>query len=84
VHRILRIDYLDDVSTKYIDPSLFSAHLPAGLAALSKQLYDRRGELSLNVPSATNNKRGDEKDKDAYFSLQIKVGYTFRQKRKSY
>jgi hypothetical protein len=84
VHRILRTDYLDDVSTKYINPSLFSAHLPAGLAALSKQLYDRRGELNPNVPSATNNKRGDSKDNDTYFSLQIKVGYTFRQKRKSY
>jgi hypothetical protein len=84
VHRILRTDYLDDVSTKYIDPSLFSAHLPAGLAALSKQLYDRRGELSPNVPSAINNKRGDSKDNDAYFSLQIKVGYTFRQRRKMY
>jgi hypothetical protein len=84
IHRILKTDYLDDVSTKYIDPSLFSAHLPAGLAALSKQLYDRRGELSPNVPSAINNERGDSKDNDAYFSLQIKVGYTFRQKRKSY
>jgi hypothetical protein len=84
VHRILSTDYLDDVSTNYIDPSLFSAYLPAAQTALAKQLYDRRGELSPNVPSAVKNKRGNSKDNDAYFSLQIKIGYILRQKRKSY
>lgn len=84
VHRILRTDYLDDVSKNYIDPSLFSAHLPSGLAALSKQLYDRRGELNANPSPAVNNERGDAKDKDAYFSLQVKIGYTLRQRRNRY
>lgn len=84
VHRILKTDYLDDVSTNYIDPSLFSAHLPAGLAALSTQLYDRRGELNANPLPAINNERGDANDKDAYFSLQVKIGYTLRQRRNKY
>jgi len=46
VHRILFTDYLDDVSTDYINPNLFSQYLPARQAAIAKQLYGRKKELN--------------------------------------
>src|SRR5690242_18740431 len=45
VHRILTTDYLDDVSTGYIDPSLFYSYLPSTQAAIAEKLYFRRPEL---------------------------------------
>gem|GEM_PF-7019984 len=39
VHRKLFTDYLDDVSTEYVDPTLFANYLPANLAAVAQQLY---------------------------------------------
>src|SRR4051794_13441561 len=38
VYRFLNTDYLDDVSTTYIDPNLFDKYLPSGDAALARQL----------------------------------------------
>jgi hypothetical protein len=52
--------------------------------SITRQLNDPRRELNPNVLSTINNERGDEKDNDAYFSIQIKIGYTLRQKRKTY
>jgi hypothetical protein len=72
VHRILFTDYLDDVSnTDYIDPSLFSTYLTPNQAALAQQLYNRR-------ISTKNDQRGDPKNNDAFFTIQLKVGFTLR------
>ncbi len=82
VHRILFTDYLDDVSEiKYIDPAFFSTNLLPGQAFLANQLYDRRRELN---PGGTfaDEQRGDPSDKDAFFTIQFKIGYTFRQDRR--
>lgn len=82
VHRFLNTDYLDDVSTNYIDASLFYNYLPANLAALAEQLHDRRGELDPNHVPGPGGQRGDPKDNDAFFSIQLKVGLAIgRQKR---
>jgi hypothetical protein len=82
VHRILNTDYLDDVSeVKYIDRALFSGNLPAGQAAIAALLSDRRAELN---PGAiyTDEQRGNPGDNDAFFSVQLKIGYTFRKRRR--
>lgn len=83
VHRVLFTDYLDDVSTTYIDPALFYNYLPANRAAIAQQLYSRRGELNpSDVPPVSGAQRGDPKDNDAFFSIQLKVGIVIgRQKR---
>jgi hypothetical protein len=81
VHRILRTDYLDDVSEiKYINRTLFSSNLLPGQAVLANQLYDRRRELNPGGVFA-NEQRGDPTDKDAFFTIQFKIGYTFREKK---
>jgi hypothetical protein len=73
IYRFLFTDYLDDVSqVDYIDPSLFNTHLPPQQAALARQLYDRR------ISVVKNNQRGDPKDNDAFFTIQLKVGFTIR------
>ncbi len=80
VHRILFTDYLDDVSTTYIDPVHFSEYLDPPSAALARQLYSRMGELAPGLVPAPGAQRGNAKNKDAYFSIQLKLGYVFRSK----
>jgi hypothetical protein len=82
VYRILRTDYLDDVSTEYIDPALFPNYLSATQSALATQLFDRQGELDPTHDTVVGGQRGDPTDNDAFFSVQLKFGVTIaRQKR---
>ncbi len=82
VHRFLFTDYLDDVSRDYIDPTLFDHYLPTNLAAIAKQLYNRRGELNPSDAAPHDSQRGNPKNNDSYFTVQLKIGMTLgRQKR---
>jgi hypothetical protein len=74
VHRFLTTDYLDDVSTQYIDPALFANYLPANLAAIAQQLHDRTPELNPNHDTVVDGQRGDPNDKDAFFTIHFKIG----------
>jgi len=67
-------DYLDDVSSSFIDPKLFDTNLPVGLAALAKQLYDRSNPRDPSY-SGVNSIRGDPTDKDVYWCLALKIGF---------
>jgi len=82
VHRFLSTDYLDDVSTKYIDPALFANYLPANLVPIAQQLANRKGELNPGSKTKTGDQRGDSKDNDAFFTIQLKVGVTLGRQRK--
>lgn len=76
-HRTLYTDYLDDVSQdkdSYIDPSLFYKYLPPTRAVLASQLNFRAPERIVPIPYTPDNPRGDPKDNDAYFTIQLKVG----------
>jgi len=73
VYRLLFTDYLDDASQKdYVDPSLFINYLSAQQAVIARQLADRR------LSAVINNQRGDPKDNDAFFTIQLKIGFTIR------
>ncbi len=83
VPRILRTDYLDDVSTRYANPNLADEHpeyYTGEKAMYFKELNDRRLEVP-GFPFTINPKggqlRGDAKDKDAFFTVNIKLGITF-------
>lgn len=80
VHRILFTDYLDDVSTTYTDPVYFLRYLDPVSAALARQLYSRMDELNPGSVPTPGTPRGNAKNKDAYFSVQLKFGYVFRSK----
>ena len=85
LYRKLSTDYLDDVSKNYIDPSLFSKYLSGTKLNDALELNDRRSKNDSNFPINSNGGqiRGTSKDNDAYFTFNIKIGYTFgREKRK--
>ncbi len=71
VYRKLFTDYLDDLSTTYIDPALFDKYFGAGSvkATNASILYDRQIEKRAGI----NGKRGTETNKDAYFTVNLKL-----------
>lgn len=76
MHRILQTDYLDDVSKDYVDPALFSNYLPSNQAAIAQQLFDRQAELNGSHTTQVGSQRGNPKNNDAYFTVQVKLGIT--------
>lgn len=64
-------DYLDDVSTTYVDGELLTANTEAMAAILS----DRSGEVELNHAYAPGTQRGDDSLNDwyAFFGLSLTV-----------
>lgn len=83
VHRKLFTDYLDDVSTSYIDPALFYNYLTPSQAAIAQQLHFRRDELNpSDVQPMPGEQRGDPKDKDSYFTIVAKVGVKLGRQRR--
>ena len=71
VYRWLFTDYLDDVSTNYINPAQFYRHLSPQLAALAEKLADRRHGMGYPPTNHENEIRGNS-SKDAFFSVEIK------------
>ena len=69
-------DYIDDVSTKYVDPAVYNKYLSAQDAALAYQLSDKA--IGIIYPGMTRypagTQRGDTKDGDTYFSVVLKIG----------
>ena len=79
LYRILGTDYLDDLSTKYVDPAIFANYLKGTELNDAIVLSDRRSRLDPKYPVNPNGGqiRGNPKNNDAYFSFNIKVGFTF-------
>ena len=76
LHRKTFTDYIDDVSTTYIDPALFSNYLSATEAAMARQLMYRENfyNPSVNRPYI-NQQRGDPTENDAFFSGMLRFGW---------
>lgn len=64
-------DYLDDVSTIYVDPSI--------LEGLAQDLYDRSNEVVADYHNPIGSRRGDDSLKDwyAYFNVSVSVSTEF-------
>jgi hypothetical protein len=77
LHRQLFTDYMDDVSTGYIDPNLFDAYLPAADAANAKALYYRGTYIGATTRPGDiqSYQRGDPTENDAFFSTIIRFGW---------
>ncbi len=76
IYRVLRTDYLDDVSTTYIDPSLLDKNLSSVEAELAKKVYFRSGEVSNNAEVPVGSPRGSIA-KDGYYSINLKLELNF-------
>ena len=76
LHRKTFTDYVDDVSTTYIDNNLFQNYLTPEQATMANQLYYRSNMLN-NVSRGpyTDEQRGDPKENDAFFSSLIRCGW---------
>jgi hypothetical protein len=81
VTRILQTDYLDDVSGRYIEPSIFANYLSGVKLNEALSVNDR------HKPGAEtahpDGIRGNPKNNDSYLTFNIKLGLTLgRQRRK--
>lgn len=65
-------DYLDDVSKTYVETKYYDRYLPKNLVPLAKQLYNRSLRPNSGLPGVA---RGDEKDRDTFFSMMFQLGY---------
>lgn len=77
VHRFTSTDYLDDVSGKYPDPSIFPK-LPNGDASLAELLSDRSGETGpdkIGFINGTSRQRGLPRQKDQYIMAEITFSF---------
>ena len=68
--RKLFTDYLDDVSTDYIDPALYSRYHPPSKMLVARELADRRR-------SGAAGPRGNSRKNDAYFTVGITGSWVF-------
>ena len=73
MHRKSFTDYVDDVSTSYIDNNLFASYLTPDQAAQANQLYFR-GSTSATRP-AVGEQRGNPKQNDSFFSTILHCGW---------
>ena len=69
IYRKIFTDYLDDVSTTYIDPALFDKYLSPDKAADAKAVSDRQ----IIVKVGNDGKRGSPEFNDGYFSFNLKA-----------
>jgi len=79
VYRILNTDYLDDVSTNYIDPTLYTNNGFSGTKLQNALILNNRvinGQRAL-----PGNKRGSPTQKDSYFSFNLKIGISIGRER---
>jgi hypothetical protein len=74
VHRKTFTDYIDDVSTKYIDPSLFYKYLSPQLAPIAVAMSNKAAQGYSTPGYGVKSKRGDPTQNDAYFTAQFKLG----------
>ena len=74
LHRKTFTDYIDDVSTKYIDPIYFSQYLAPSDVPVAYQLHNREPFRNITRPTI-GRQRGDSKEMDSYFSTIIRFGW---------
>jgi hypothetical protein len=77
LYRVTFTDYLDDLSTTYIDPALFGKYLNPQQEANAKLLYDRQIVNHAGIDGV----RGKVKNKDGYFSFNLKISVVIGRER---
>ena len=77
VYRKTFTDYLDDLSTTYIDPALFDKYLTPQKALDAHLLYDKQ----LQSVAGINGKRGTSTNNDGYLSFNLKVSVVIGRER---
>ncbi len=81
LYRFLWTDYLDDVSGRYIEPSVFANHLTGTQLTHAILLNDRHIPGAAHSTAHPGGIRGNA-SKDAYISFSIKLGITLGRERR--
>jgi hypothetical protein len=74
IHRKTFTDYIDDVSTNYIDPSLFAKYLSPSQAVIAAAVSNKSAQGYSTPGYGPGGKRGDPTQNDAYFTAGFKLG----------
>jgi hypothetical protein len=78
MHRKSFTDYVDDVSTSYIDNTYFGQYLPAAQAAMANQLYFRENFKpggSVSRTPTDGEQRGNPNNNDSFFTTIFRLGF---------
>ena len=76
LHRFTNTDYLDDVSTIYVDPAAFPLN-PDGSQSDAQLLYDRSFELGDPI-GIIGRQRGNSKQKDQFVTAMFHVTFNLQ------
>jgi len=73
VGRKLFTDYLDDVSTTYIDPSVYRNYFSGEDLEIAQLMTNKSAIIDPNQPYGVGGQRGNSKNNDFYYSFNIKL-----------
>ncbi len=71
LYRLTFTDYLDNVSGKYVDPSLYNAYLTPQEASLAAAMQDRSWLINESVQHKAGDNRGNASNKDSYSTFGL-------------
>ncbi len=76
VYRATNTDYLDDVSTTFVNPTIFPK-LPDGTSSIAELLQDRSYETGepIGFVNGTPRQRGYAKQKDQYVTAEVTLSF---------
>jgi hypothetical protein len=71
--RKLFTDYLDDVSTNYIDPNLFAKYLQGEDASVARSVNNKSNLINPDMPYLPGEQRGNPDKNDFFYSFNVKL-----------
>lgn len=74
IYRKTFTDYIDDVSTRYVDPSIYNNYFSGNTLALAKRMSNK-SETKNGGKYAPGSKRGTETNNDAFYTVGITLGW---------
>lgn len=74
LHRTTFTDYIDDVSTAYVDPAVFYNNLPLAQAQIAERMANKSGATT-TTRFQPGDKRGTATNNDAYYSFNLKIAF---------
>lgn len=85
-HQITFTDYLDDVSTSYVSPSIFTDHHDPATASQAIALARRSAEQDpserYGYITAPGEQRGNAKNNDSYYLISFRLGFYLKRSRR--
>jgi hypothetical protein len=73
LHRFTNTDYLDDVSTTYVDPNAFPK--PPGGISVAQLLSDRSGEIGAPIGIPGRQRGNGSKQKDQFVTAMVMISF---------